>query len=222
MRDIGKHFSVNAMIKKESVQQRLVREDQGISYTEFSYSLLQGYDFAELYKRHRLHAAGRRLRPVGQHRRRHRPDPPHAPPSGLRHDRAADHQGRRHQVRQDRIRRRLARPEEDLAVRLLPVLAEHRGRRRLQVPQVLHLPAARPHRRDRSHRQGQRQQAGSPAHPGRGSHPPGARRSRPDGRPPHYRSPVLRPTGRPDRNRPRTTGPGRHARRASSTPPTAA
>ncbi len=52
MRDIGKHFSVNAMIKKESVQQRLQREDQGISYTEFSYSLLQGYDFAELYKRH--------------------------------------------------------------------------------------------------------------------------------------------------------------------------
>jgi len=51
LRDIGKHFSVNAMIKKESVQQRLVREDQGISYTEFSYSLLQGYDFAELYKR---------------------------------------------------------------------------------------------------------------------------------------------------------------------------
>ena len=52
LRDIGKHFSVNAMIKKESVQQRLVREDQGISYTEFSYSLLQGYDFAELYKRY--------------------------------------------------------------------------------------------------------------------------------------------------------------------------
>lgn len=52
LRDIGKHFSVNAMIKKESVQQRLVREDQGISYTEFSYSLLQGYDFAELHKRH--------------------------------------------------------------------------------------------------------------------------------------------------------------------------
>lgn len=52
LRDIGKHFSVNTMIKKESVQQRLTREDQGISYTEFSYSLLQGYDFAELYKRH--------------------------------------------------------------------------------------------------------------------------------------------------------------------------
>jgi tyrosyl-tRNA synthetase len=52
LRDIGKHFSVNAMIKKESVQQRINRDEQGISYTEFSYSLLQGYDFAELHKRH--------------------------------------------------------------------------------------------------------------------------------------------------------------------------
>ena len=52
LRDIGKHFSVNAMIKKESVQQRLNRDEQGISYTEFSYSLLQGFDFAELYRRH--------------------------------------------------------------------------------------------------------------------------------------------------------------------------
>ena len=52
LRDIGKHFSVNAMIKKESVQQRINRDEQGISYTEFSYSLLQGYDFAELNRRH--------------------------------------------------------------------------------------------------------------------------------------------------------------------------
>ncbi|WP_374346978.1 tyrosine--tRNA ligase [Chitinimonas sp.] len=52
LRDIGKHFSVNAMIKKEAVQQRIAREDQGISYTEFSYALLQGYDFTELNRRH--------------------------------------------------------------------------------------------------------------------------------------------------------------------------
>jgi tyrosyl-tRNA synthetase len=52
LRDIGKHFSVNAMIKKESVQQRIDRDEQGISYTEFSYSLLQSYDFAELNRRH--------------------------------------------------------------------------------------------------------------------------------------------------------------------------
>ncbi|WP_028446803.1 tyrosine--tRNA ligase [Chitinimonas koreensis] len=52
LRDIGKHFSVNAMIKKESVQQRINRDDQGISFTEFAYSLLQGYDFSELNRRH--------------------------------------------------------------------------------------------------------------------------------------------------------------------------
>ncbi|MGO3858626.1 MAG: tyrosine--tRNA ligase [Neisseriaceae bacterium] len=50
LRDIGKHFSVNAMINKESVKQRLDRDDVGISFTEFAYSLLQAYDFAELNK----------------------------------------------------------------------------------------------------------------------------------------------------------------------------
>ncbi len=52
LRDVGKHFSVNQMIKKESVQQRINREDQGISFTEFSYALLQGMDFAELNRRY--------------------------------------------------------------------------------------------------------------------------------------------------------------------------
>ena len=52
LRDIGKHFSVNAMIQKESVKQRLVREGEGISFTEFSYMILQSYDFAELNKRY--------------------------------------------------------------------------------------------------------------------------------------------------------------------------
>lgn len=52
LRDIGKHFSVNQMINKEAVKQRLTREDQGISFTEFSYNLLQGYDFACLNERY--------------------------------------------------------------------------------------------------------------------------------------------------------------------------
>lgn len=51
LRDIGKHFTINNMIAKESVKQRLNREGSGISFTEFSYSLLQGMDFSELYKR---------------------------------------------------------------------------------------------------------------------------------------------------------------------------
>ncbi len=51
LRDIGKHFSVNAMIQRDSVKARLDRADQGISYTEFSYMLLQAMDFLELAKR---------------------------------------------------------------------------------------------------------------------------------------------------------------------------
>ena len=49
LRDIGKHFTVNAMIKKDIVANRLT-EDNSISYTEFSYSLLQAYDYAHLHK----------------------------------------------------------------------------------------------------------------------------------------------------------------------------
>ena len=48
LRDIGKHFSVNQMINKEAVKQRLNRDDVGISFTEFAYNLLQAYDFASL------------------------------------------------------------------------------------------------------------------------------------------------------------------------------
>jgi len=49
LRDIGKHFTVNAMIKKDIVANRLEAENP-ISYTEFSYSLLQGYDYVHLHK----------------------------------------------------------------------------------------------------------------------------------------------------------------------------
>lgn len=51
-REVGKHFSVNNMISRESVKQRLQRPEQGISFTEFSYSLLQSYDFAVLNRNH--------------------------------------------------------------------------------------------------------------------------------------------------------------------------
>lgn len=50
LRDVGKHFSINNMIQKESVKQRIDREGAGISFTEFTYMILQSYDFAELYK----------------------------------------------------------------------------------------------------------------------------------------------------------------------------
>ena len=52
LRDVGKHFTVNQMVAKESVRSRLERPDQGISYTEFSYMLLQAYDFLQLFDDH--------------------------------------------------------------------------------------------------------------------------------------------------------------------------
>ena len=50
MRDVGKHFTVNTMLTRESVKRR-IESEEGITYTEFSYSLLQAYDFLELYDR---------------------------------------------------------------------------------------------------------------------------------------------------------------------------
>ncbi len=50
LRDTGKHFSVNGMMRKESVKRRLENEETGISFTEFSYQLLQAHDFLELYR----------------------------------------------------------------------------------------------------------------------------------------------------------------------------
>jgi tyrosyl-tRNA synthetase len=52
LRDVGKHFSVNAMIQRDSVELRLSGREQGISFTEFTYSLLQAYDFLELFDRY--------------------------------------------------------------------------------------------------------------------------------------------------------------------------
>ena len=52
LRDIGKHFTVNNMVAKESVRARMEDRDVGISYTEFSYMLLQAFDFYHLKKEH--------------------------------------------------------------------------------------------------------------------------------------------------------------------------
>jgi len=50
LRDTGKHFTVNYMLAKDSVKSRMEREDSGISYTEFTYMLLQAYDFLHLFE----------------------------------------------------------------------------------------------------------------------------------------------------------------------------
>jgi len=52
LRDVGKHFSVSAMIQKESVKQRFDHDGEGIFFTEFAYMILQSFDFSELYKQY--------------------------------------------------------------------------------------------------------------------------------------------------------------------------
>jgi len=52
LRDVGKHFTINAMLTKDSVRRRLEDREHGISYTEFSYMLLQAYDFLHLYRQY--------------------------------------------------------------------------------------------------------------------------------------------------------------------------
>jgi tyrosyl-tRNA synthetase len=52
LRDVGKNFPVNVMLAKDSVSARLARQDSGMSYTEFSYMLLQAYDFVHLHEQY--------------------------------------------------------------------------------------------------------------------------------------------------------------------------
>jgi len=52
LRDVGKHFRIGSMLAKDSVRSRMEASDEGMSYTEFSYQLLQGFDFYRLYKDH--------------------------------------------------------------------------------------------------------------------------------------------------------------------------
>ena len=86
LRDVGKHFSVNAMIARDSVRKRLEDRAHGISYTEFSYMLLQAYDFPGTQAEPGLHRPGRGLRSIRKHRRGHRSHPARVRRSVLRRD----------------------------------------------------------------------------------------------------------------------------------------
>ena len=134
LRNVGKNFPVNVMLAKDSVKSRLERTDRGLSYTEFSYMLLQAYDFVYLQRTLRLPTADRRQRSMGQHHGGHRPGPADARRAALRHDLPAAHQERRHQDGQDRNAAPLAvgRPHQPLPV--LSILVQRRRRRCRQMP----------------------------------------------------------------------------------------
>ena len=142
LRDIGKHFSVNVMLDRDTIRRRL--EGEGISYTEFSYMLLQANDYVQLHQRHGCVLqiggsdqwgniiAGVRLVRQKLGATVHALTVPLVT--------AADG----NEVRQVHRRRQpLAGPGDDHPVRLVPVLRQHRRRRRHPVPAVVHLPVGR-------------------------------------------------------------------------------
>ncbi len=143
LRDVGKNFPVNVMLAKESVRARLERDDAGMSYTEFSYMLLQAYDFVYLNEHLQLRAASRRQRPVGQYHRRDRPGAADARRAALWPDLPAVDQERRQQDGQDRERVGVALGGADQPLPVLSVLDQRRRRRRWEVPAVSHRAVAR-------------------------------------------------------------------------------
>jgi tyrosyl-tRNA synthetase len=139
MRDVGKHFTVNAMLAKESVKRR-IESEEGITYTEFSYSLLQAYDFLKLFDDFNCTVQmggsdqwGNIVAGIDLIRRRARRQ-------GAWPCHSADYDSVGNEVRKDRGRGRLARCKADVAIPLLSVLVEYRRQRCGDVPSLLHVP----------------------------------------------------------------------------------
>ena len=140
LRDIGKHVTVNSMVAKDSVRSRMEDRRAGISFAEFSYMLLQGFDFYHLRKTFDCELQVGAHRSVGQHHGGHRALAQEAGRHRVGAGLPADHEGRRLEVRQDGDRHGLARPDAHLAVPLLPVLREHGRRGRDRAPQDADVP----------------------------------------------------------------------------------
>ena len=153
LRDVGKHITVNYMLAKESVRSRVASE-HGISFTEFSYMLLQANDYAWLHEHLDCELQVGGSRPVGQHHGRHRPRAQALRRVRPRPDGAARHALGRREVRQERRRGAVARSRTHLALRALPVLRQPPGRRRRALPAAAHAGSGRghSHRRRRARR----------------------------------------------------------------------
>ena len=195
LRDTGKHFTIPYMLAKDSVQVRLER---GLSFTEFSYMLLQAYDFAHMHRTMGVElqmggadqwgniTAGLELirRSSGAGEDAH---PAHGlayklllSPSGTKFGKSETGDS----VWLDR--------DPDLAVRLLPVLGQHRRPRRRHVPALVHRARARRDRGARGGGRGPSRGARGAEGAGAGHHGPNARRGGGDRGHPRLRGDVRR------------------------------
>jgi hypothetical protein len=82
LQKVGTHFTINRMLSFDSVKLRLDRE-QPMTFLEFNYMILQGYDFRHLAQDNGRPPANGRVRPMGQHRQRHRTFAPNGCVGGL-------------------------------------------------------------------------------------------------------------------------------------------
>ena len=110
LRDVGRHFTINRMLTMDSVKLRLERE-QPLTFLEFNYMIMQGYDFVELNKRYGCTLQMGGSGSVGQHRAGRGARASHERGAIVRPDFAADYDFLGRQNGQDRERRRLAQPE---------------------------------------------------------------------------------------------------------------
>ncbi len=137
LRDVGIHFSVNRMLSFDSVKLRLERE-QPLTFLEFNYMILQSYDFRELFRRHGVTLQMGGSDQWGNIVVRRRPDPTHARRSGVRADNPAHYGGVGRENGKERARGGVAHRGPAEPVRLLAVLAQHRGRRCRPIPPAVH------------------------------------------------------------------------------------
>ena len=137
LREVGTHFTINRMLTFDSVRIRLDREHP-LTFLEFNYMILQSYDFRELNRRYGVTlqiggsdqwgniVCGMELTRRTDGKAVYRPD------------HAADHHRVRRQDGQDRAGRGVAHPRSAVALRVLAVLAQHRGRRCRPLPPPVH------------------------------------------------------------------------------------
>ncbi len=136
LRDVGKYFSVNDLLRRDSIRSRIEGREQGISYHRVLLRPAAGLRLPPFASGPRRHRAGGGVGPMGQHRGWGRPGAPGARRPCPRPHLPTGHQSRRHQVRKDRDRGGVAERRPNVALRLLPIPDQPRRRPGRHLPSL--------------------------------------------------------------------------------------
>jgi len=130
---------VNMMIQRRACASGSTTATRASAYTEFSYMLLQAYDFSHLLQHHGVTVQAAVSDQWGKHRGGRRLDSAHAATGGVRAHYSAGHQGGRREIRQNRERRHLARAGAHVAVRVLSILGQRPPTPMSPIPAHVHV-----------------------------------------------------------------------------------